>query len=599
MMKQCFLIISLFLIFVPSVFWAQDKVEDVFWDIWIDYDYILELQALYNRGIIIDDGSWMFRPSEPLRRDIFTWVSQEIQCDRCIEPHTPSSTIEKYLGEDIFFDIDNTSPYFYCIAEADNRNLISQYSIWTTCWDGSSEFWERPFCPWNTVSREEAASYLLRSSNIFTQEDNIEVIDQIQKWEISENLWNDITPLDSEGNPNTTYWYLRRALTYKIIEYDVLGNEQIYSFFEVDASGDVSPDTAITNEDFLKMAYIILKTNQCSVPQDLDLAITIDVLDAICNSSDEDCSFSDLNSPGFEYDFRSRTQWVCPDGIDDPTGYTWRFYNQTSWEEFFEYGKYIDDVLLTPSWEWTIYQSVKDRCGNVWQVYSTLTSLDANSTKNTTLSTTVKASEIWGFQNFLVNLEASTSWGTPPYTYFWELWDGQVQSGKNIEYIYEDVGIYKIVLSTQDSLGLTWSASMSVQVLSGDACSGDIDSDGLNNCIDVCPSVSGSEENRWCPIYEASCDTNCGCGTWYICDDSDALTCWVSGVCVPDFEIESSCLYNPNIGSVFWNTLCTSCPCTSSIDFLADIRRCDLLFPAITSPDGTEIYSQWNFWEVR
>jgi hypothetical protein len=34
------------------------------------------------------------------------------------------------------------------------------------------------------------------------------------------------------------------------------------------------------------------------------------------------------------------------------------------------------------------------------------------------------------------------------------------------------------------------------------------------------------------------------------------------------------------------------CPCEVSADFSSDIRICDIIFPAITSPNSSEIYSK-------
>ena len=597
-MKYVFLILSLILFFIPSAFWTQNQVEDVFSDIQSDYDYIIELQALYNRGIIIPNDSGNFNPDQAVTREVFVWVNQEVQCDRCTSPRTSSSIIQKYINEELFFDIDSTSPYFYCVAEASTRNLISSYDVWESCDDGSNEFWKRPFCPQNTVSREEAVRTLLNNSNIFTSVDNDEVLSDIQNGTITENIWADVLSFTWDGSPNIFYWYLERALEYEIIEYDVFGNEKTYSFLEADADGNINPQAAISNEDFIRMAYIILKTNQCLEPQGSDIAVKTEVFDASC-SQGEDCSLSNLNNPSFSYDFKSTLAWVCSEGIDTPTGYTWRFYNQTSWEEFFEYGSYLEDIVLTPTGQWKIYQSIEDRCGNTSQIYSTLLSPSTNSDENDSLSTLIGVNQISGDQNFFISLEANISWGTPPYTYSWDLWDGPVRQWKKIEYVYEDIGTYDIILAARDSLGFEGNASTIIQVLSGDACSRDTDNDGIGDCIDTCPLISWVEKNKGCPIYENRCDVDCTCDDGYICDDSDSLTCSTWGVCIPDFKIESSCLYNPNIWSVFGNTLCTTCPCTSNLDFLADIRRCDLLFPAITSPDGTEIYSQGDFWEVR
>jgi hypothetical protein len=48
----------------------------------------------------------------------------EVICERCIQPHTDQSFIDAYFNEEVYFDIDRTNPYFYCVAEADAQNYV-------------------------------------------------------------------------------------------------------------------------------------------------------------------------------------------------------------------------------------------------------------------------------------------------------------------------------------------------------------------------------------------------------------------------------------------------------------------------------------------
>jgi hypothetical protein len=50
---------------------------------------------------------------------------------------------------------------------------------------------------------------------------------------------------------------------------------------------------------------------------------------------------------------------------------------------------------------------------------------------------------------------------------------------------------------------------------------------------------------------------------------------------------------------ITWNVVCNACPCANSVDFCSNIRKCDIVFPAITSPDWSSIYSRGNYFEVR
>ena len=47
------------------------------------------------------------------------------------------------------------------------------------------------------------------------------------------------------------------------------------------------------------------------------------------------------------------------------------------------------------------------------------------------------------------------------------------------------------------------------------------------------------------------------------------------------------------------NAVCQSCPCPYLLDFAAEVRACDSLFPAITSPDSSSIYSKWWLYQVK
>jgi len=88
----------------------------------------------------------------------------EVICERCIQPHTESRFIEAYANKDVYFDIDSSNPYFYCVAEADARNYVRGYDIGESCQNGTNKFDERPFCPLNRINLEEAVAVLLRNS---------------------------------------------------------------------------------------------------------------------------------------------------------------------------------------------------------------------------------------------------------------------------------------------------------------------------------------------------------------------------------------------------------------------------------------------------
>lgn len=837
---------------------ANERVEDIFYDIDSDYEYLEELQLLYDRGMIIPDISGRFNPDAFLNRDEFVGIAMEVSCERCVQPHTEFSSIEKYFNTEIYFDLNNRNPYFYCIAEADSQNAVRGYDIGESCENGTSQFGERPFCPLNQINREEAIAVLLRNAGIFTISDNAEVIRDIGAGNITQSIAPDVAPRNDDGSVYTFYGYLKRAIDYQIEEFDTQGNSTVFSLIDRDSSGNIYPKRAVTKWEFLRMAYIALKTNSCREISKSTIALKTDIFEKSCSPWESDCSISNLDDPDDVYDFFGSPDWFCEEGIDDPTGYNWRFLNINSGEEFFHYGSYLDNIELRSPGEWKTYLTTKDRCGNTWQVFSTIfvdgdrkrevelgieiypwdcigeceaidprdvwndelddlqwilwpddpyditpniwdiysrcvwgadssryvwtlinvttweqivwrsevlenfifpspwvwridlqardecgedysesifvtipngeqdtwdsipvwdneedtqirwgveiyswtcdndcrvidprdvwdgpvwdandelwpddsydiipeivTSctggIDEKSYKwiitnletwaqifqniqiledyifpgpwvwrldmqvrdqcgenfrnqiyisipwerqdeEDSLSVSIRTNTVLWVQDFVGIFEAIVEWWQGPYTYSWDLGNGGIQTGRSIEYVYRDNDVFEVLLRAVDVNGVAWEALVTIKVLDGDACLKDSDGDAIADCEDLCPIINGSSQNNGCPIFESKCRADCSCETWYVCDSSDPLICWESGVCRAEFWISRSCLYNPQVWSIFWNTLCTTCPCESSIDFLADIRRCDLIFPAITSPDGSDIYSQWDFWEVR
>lgn len=187
-MKKIFfsLIFSMSVFFLNTAVFASDiLVEDIFSDIDANYEYRDELQALYDRGMILPDSSGKFNPDAYLNRDEFVGIAMEVICERCIAPHTEYDFIQKYQNADIYFDIDNSNAYFYCVALADDQDYVRGYDAGVACQDGSFLAGKRPFCPVNRINKEEALAVLLRNSSIFTIEDNQAVIAQINAGQIT------------------------------------------------------------------------------------------------------------------------------------------------------------------------------------------------------------------------------------------------------------------------------------------------------------------------------------------------------------------------------------------------------------------------------
>jgi len=599
-LKKIFFVILCFFAFVNTSFASTALVENVFSDISSDYIYRDELQSLYDRGTIVADASGRFNPNQLLNRDEFVGISMEVICERCIQPHTEFRFIEKYFNEDVYFDINNTNPYFYCVAEADTQNYVRWYDIGQSCQDGTSSFGQRPFCPQNTINLEEAIAVLLRNSGIFTIDDNAQVIQDIRNNSISLTLWNDVPPIDNLWNPYTFYGYLQKALEYEISEFDALWNEKVLKLLELDSNGNINPKKQVTKEEFLRMSYIALKSNSCEPVTGSQLALKMLIWEDTCEQGNtSECQLSDLQDPDDTYDFEPEVEGFCEEWISDPTGYIWRFQNLTTGEQQIQYGKYIDDYTLSSPWEWRVYLRVSDNCGNSSEIYSTIFVTDSETeVPEEALNVSIDATPIIGFEDLEVYFDGIVSGWSLPYTYQWEFWDGEEWFSQDIDHLYINDGTYNVLFTATDINGLSGSATVIIIVQDRDICEQDSDGDSIVDCDDVCPLVPWSINNSGCPVLETSCSENCGCEEWYSCSDSDPLTCW-AWVCLPDFDPEITCLYTPEIWGIYGNALCSSCPCDNAVDFLADIRRCDLVFPAITSPDARDIYSRWSIWQVQ
>ena len=298
-----------------------------------------------------------------------------------------------------------------------------------------------------------------------------------------------------------------------------------------------------------------------------------------------------------ECDYVPEVTTSCELGIDE-SSYVWEFENETTGEKLNFTGDYIDNFEFPTQWKWRISVEVTDNCGKTasTEIYVIVT--DTPPEENISLSVDILVNPIIWYEALLVDFEWVVFGGTAPYTYSWNFWDAWLGAGKIIDHLYLEKWLYEVLLVVVDKNGLRGDATVLIKVLEdADRCLEDTDGDWFADCDDLCPTIAGPEENLGCPVYETACDETCGCPDGYSCSDSDPLTCG-TGVCLP-IEVRSSCLYSPTIGAIFWNTFCTSCPCESSVDFLADIRECDIVFPAITSPDASSIYSRWSVWQVQ
>lgn len=649
-MKKILNGIGFFLIF-GMYFWtfASEKVEDVFIDIKKDYIYYNELQNLYDKWVISPDLEKKFNPNKLLSRDEFIGIAMEVWCTKCIQPYVSPEYILKYSNQKTFYDVTHRNDYAYCIADAYSKDVVKWYSPGYVCKDGTTKSWEIPFCTNNNITLEEAVAFLLRNSSVFTIQDNQNILSQIQAWLIVENLSKDVGVKNSDGSEYTFYGYFKKALELDYVEYDIYGNEKKYQFVESDGNGNLNPKQYITKEKFLKMAYIISKTNSCVwdniTDQNAKIGLQIGIFDKACTIWEKNCKKVETPDSEWIYDFQADIAWMCSTWVKN---IFWTFYNKDTKESFIFSKEYIDNYKLPSKGNWIIQIFVEDNCGNK-------SSAEANILNSTQpLSLQIQASKTYGTWTLKTDFVSITN--CESCLYDWNFWDGKNSQEKNPSHFFQKPGNYTVILNISDQNGNTAQSKISLHIndvlsdkisqLGKEIWENDIleeiknisdqeelkkkleelekevwknttldeikktldtstqwtniseidtDGDGVTDNIDKCRSIFWSKENSGCPILDKQCLINSEidtCWKWYVCNPK-----WYCEV-KKEKNITSTCILPENGSSVFWNVLCNSCPCDYSFDFLAILRKCDVIIPAIVSPDGKKMYGKWKPYEI-
>lgn len=579
-----FLILSLSFFVKLESFAVSIPVENIFVDIDTDYKYYNELQTLYDKWMIFPDGDGKFAPYDLLNRDQFVGIASEVSCKRCIQPNTDVEFLNKYTTNP-FFDISDGNKYFYCISDAKENNFVNGYDPSFTCDDGTFQSWEKPFCADNTIILEEALAVILRMSGILTNAEADAIRQEIADGNITADLADDVSPKNLDGSVYSFYPDFMRALEYELIDYDINGNQIVYHLIEK-VDNKLRPKQSVTKEEFLRIAYVALKANSCIEREDNSLALKMNILDKVCTSTQENCSFSDIKDPNNIYDFTPETWGICEQGIREPDGYIWRFYNLDTGTEIKKYGEYIDNHEFLSDGKRKVFLRVIDNCGNTSEVHNTIVVWGSN------LKVSLKANPIIGNGPLNVDFTGVASFGTTPYNYDWIFWDTNKWFGRLINNIYTGTWLYEVLLSVTDADWNTWDATALVKVLENQ-CGKDSDNDGINDCDDLCPVIEWVSENSGCPVLEVKCDNNDDCTTGYSCE-KQSLWIWV---CLPIAQ-EQGCIYGGG-SVVFWNAIINSCPSNIFLDFKSSLRKCDKVFPAIVSPDSATIYSKWSIFEIK
>lgn len=255
------------------------------------------VQNLYNFGIISDDGSHLFRPADPINRDILVSIATRVSCGDCLTPEGSE------YRESSFVDLDKSNPYYSCIAYASEKNIIQWYSLNAdgsfTCENGE-KYTSSPFCETNKTSRIEAAAILLRQAQLWDDAKNTGYIKKINITDVSD------------------YW---QGYAEKWIAAGIL---TLWS------DNSIHPNDLISRGEFAMMAGKMLTFNQCRAPEnhenttdsdgdsmndDVDLCIMVQ-----WPASNNGCPVIKIGWYGNIVDTLLRWEWWGASGWNDSDG---------------------------------------------------------------------------------------------------------------------------------------------------------------------------------------------------------------------------------------------------------------------------------------
>lgn len=248
----------------------------------------------------------------------------------------------------------------------------------------------------------------------------------------------------------------------------------------------------------------------------------------------------------------------------------WDFINFVWVSNKWNFVNYVWDFWDWSDWDW---EKIKHRFWNNWTYTITLTVKDYLwniSTSNVNIKIT------WN-NWFDKNLPDSDDDGVPDEK------DFEKNTPKDkIKYICTSEFIEKKLYSCRENdlwvykkiIELNWK--------------NDVDWDGVDDNQDRCIFIKWEKENFWCPIFEEKCKFDANCKNWFFCDN------WY---CKPK-KYTQNCAYDGG-DIITWNLECNSCPCDYNLDFNAKLRACDIIFPAISSPDKKDIFSKWKYFQIQ
>jgi hypothetical protein len=308
-----------------------------------------------------------------------------------------------------------------------------------------------------------------------------------------------------------------------------------------------------------------------------------------------------INVNKWEWELSANFDWVIT-WWEWEYVYEWDFWDWTTW-----IWKNINHIYWEP-WIYIVKLKAIDENLNVIETITTVEILN-NSVEVINVDLNINANKIdWELE---VDFEWVITWLEWEYIYEWDFWDWTTWTWKEVPHIYWEPWIYTVKLkATDENWNITWTTIIvelteSWIIITEEGLiitnydiipeeeHGDYDSDWIEDNIDDCPLIFWEVENNWCPIFELSCSNNSWCPKWFECD-LEISWFWV---CIP-LLMWNSCDYSW-WSFIYWNSICNTCPCNNNLDFLSNLRKCDIIFPAILSPDDKNIYWQWKFYQIK
>lgn len=358
--------------------------------------------------------------------------------------------------------------------------------------------------------------------------------------------------------------------------YDFLNPWKYRVTLTVDSrKGDVSEvynDIKIFEEKILKV-------------DDSSWDLKLKIFDKSCSTTKEICDLADFSWNETVFDLRWEYPWDYRSGYD----YTWKIYSYNTWKQDLTIWKHIDNYDFETPWKYRLELTL---------------SLPDNTKK--TISRDIflneKYSDLWLTSSILtdklvinpwefINFTGLTNFWENDVTYFWDFSDWSTQYWKRQKHPFYTPWVYPVYLVIVDKDWNTSGAFVFIEVISEEEekeKDKDTDWDGIGDPDDYCPTLKWDRKNFGCPIFEKKCKVDSDCAEWEICIE------WYCKV----KQFSLNCAYTW-WDIVRWNLECTTCPCNYNVDFNSTLRSCDIIFPAITSPDNKNIFSKWKYFQIK